>query len=248
MRILVAHNVPRHYPGGMTRLMQFLHEPLQASGHTVEYFCAEDAPPKWNGHLLRRFVFPWLVYWKARRAFKAGQPYDIINVHEPVSAPVALLKKRLGSRIVVASHGLEHRAWRFAKEEAHRGRSGPSVRSRVLHPTTILSQCRVGLTLADHVLCLNDDDAQYLRAHFGRDRESITRVFPGANPAYAERSAGRDYLRSKRLLFAGTWRKNKGIEDLVPAITDLLTRHEEMELHVLGAGIPKAELLSCFPA
>jgi len=247
MRILVAHNVSREYPGGMMRLMRFTHQALEAAGHTVDYFCADDVPPRWNGNLARRFVFPWLVYRKARRALEASHPYDIINVHEPVSAPVAWLKHRVGSRIVVASHGLEHRAWQFAKEEGRRGRQSPALHTRLLHPLTVLSQCHVGLANADHVLCLSSDDREYVKAHFGITNDAITRVFPGALPIYAEAASGRDYRHWHRLLFAGTWRKNKGIEDFVPAVVELMTRHQQVELRVLGGGIPKAELLSHFP-
>jgi glycosyltransferase involved in cell wall biosynthesis len=248
MRILVAHNVERNYPGGMMRLMRFTHEQLEREGHTVDYFCSEDVPQEWNGHVLRRFVFPWLVYRKARKALEEGYPYDIINVHEPVSAPVSLLKHRLQSRIVVSSHGLEHRAWRFAKEEAQLGRSAPAWRTRLVHPATVLSQCRIGLSNADHVFCLSDDDREYLKVKFGIENGLITRLTPGAHPIYAEHSVNRDYSTSHRLLFAGTWRKNKGIEDLIPAVVELMSRHPKMELRVLGGGIPKTELLSFFPA
>lgn len=247
MRILVAHNVSREYPGGMMRLMPFLHQPLEARGHTVDYLCSEDVPPRWNGNLVRRFVFPWLVYRKARRAFEAGHPYDIINVHEPVSAIVSMFKHRVGAHIVVVSHGLEHRAWQFAKQERRLHRSAPALHARLLHPTTLLSQYSVGIANADHLFCLNDDDRQYLKVHFGIDKDKITRVFPGALPIYSGRTSGRNYEQCHRVLFAGTWRKNKGIEDFVPAMTELLKRHPQMALRVLGGGIPKEELLSHFP-
>ncbi|MGZ4787905.1 MAG: glycosyltransferase family 4 protein [Terriglobales bacterium] len=181
------------------------------------------------------------------QAFEAGRPYDIINVHEPVSSLVAMLKHRVNSRIVLASHGLEHRAWQLAKNEARLGRRAPSLRTHLLHPATVLSQCRIGLRNADHVLCLSEDDREYLKVHFDLRGDAITRLFPGALPVYAETASSRDYQRCDRLLFAGTWRKNKGIEDLVPAVIELMQRYPRMELRVLGGGIPKAELLSHFP-
>jgi len=218
MRILVAHNIDRDYPGGMMRLMRFAHEPLVAAGHEIEYFCADDVSPRWNNSITRRFAFPWLVYRKARQAFKAGRPYDIVNVQEPLSAPVALLKRRVGSRIVVSSDTLQHRTWRS-----------------------------VGLANADHVFCLNEDDRQALKVHFGIVNERMTHICPGAVPIYTEASSNRDYGRCQRLLFAGTWEKNKGIEDFFLAVTDLLHRHPQMELRVLERDIPEAELLPHFP-
>jgi len=49
------------------------------------------------------------------------------------------------------------------------------------------------------------------------------------------------------LLFAGTWRKNKGIEDLVPAFSELRLACPQLELLVLGAGMPAETVLDAFP-
>jgi glycosyltransferase involved in cell wall biosynthesis len=48
-------------------------------------------------------------------------------------------------------------------------------------------------------------------------------------------------------LFAGTWRKNKGIQDLVPAFCTLAGRHPDLHLMVLGAGVPRAVVEQAFP-
>jgi glycosyltransferase involved in cell wall biosynthesis len=49
------------------------------------------------------------------------------------------------------------------------------------------------------------------------------------------------------LLFAGTWRKNKGIEDLVPAFVRLAARHHALSLTVLGGGVPADVVTAAFP-
>jgi glycosyltransferase involved in cell wall biosynthesis len=49
-------------------------------------------------------------------------------------------------------------------------------------------------------------------------------------------------------VFAGTWRKNKGIEDLIPAFERLARTHAGLSLTVLGAGIERQDVLHEFAA
>ena len=252
LRVLVAHNVPRAPTGGMSRIMTFIHDRLvEGGGFEVEYFCADDVAPRWQG-AAARFAFPLLVLRRARLAARQGRPFDVVNVHEPSSAAVAALKGWAGApRVVVTSHGVERRAWELALDEAHLGRAGPAARTRVIHPLTSLWQSGVGLRWADHVFCLNSEDEDFLR----RRRMSVggsgrvTRIYPAASEVFRGAGAGRDYARHPRqLLFAATWRKNKGVEDLVPAFAALAARHTQLELIVLGAGLRDEAVLGAFPA
>ncbi len=248
LRILVAHKVSRIPNGGMSRLMTFIHEHLsENSGHSVDYFCEEDLPTRWNGRL-SRFSFPMLVYRKAKLAAERNEPYDVVNVHEPSSAAIALLKKQVGDpAVVVTSYGVERRAWQLACEEARLGREGPSWKSRLVYPPTSLWQSAVGLRLADHVICSNEDDKQYLVDRFRVAQNKITRMYSAADPIFCEASRKRSYENTSTLLFAATWRKNKGIEDLVPAFTALSDRHSQLKLVVLGAGVAEYKILNAFP-
>src|SRR5579884_572620 len=125
MRILIAHDVSSAHPAGMNRMMRFTHEGLARAGHELEYFCAEDVRSISGYNLGRRFVFPWRVYQHAVAAYRRGQPYDIINVHEPCSAVISKYKQNAGNpKVVVTTHGSEHRSWELALEEARLGRSG----------------------------------------------------------------------------------------------------------------------------
>jgi len=247
LRILVAHNVPRERNGGMSRIMGFIHDRVEAAGHSVEYFTSDDAGARLKGRL-SRFGFPILVRRVAAEAARAGRPFDVVNVHEPASAIVAAFKKGAGNPlVVVTSHGVERRAWRLALEESRLGRGGPSFKSRIVHPLVGLKQADAGLRRADHVFCLNYEDRDHLVGELGRAPESITRIFPAAGEVFAAASRTRTYARAERLLFAATWRKNKGIEDLVPAFVELASRHASLELIVLGAGVAEAEVRAAFP-
>jgi glycosyltransferase involved in cell wall biosynthesis len=248
MRILVAHQVPSQRTGGMSRIMGFIHDEIVSSGHQVDYFCAEDVPIGWRGSLGRRFGFQLLLRRAAVEAARRGSAYDIVNVHEPDALPITRWKRAAGSpMVVITSHGLGRRAWELAKEESQLGREGPAWTTHLTYPLTSLWPAEMALRGADHIFCLSNDDRTYLEHEVGRSRESVTRIFPAADPIYGTVSEGRDYKRAKRVLFAATWRKNKGIEDLVPAFVQLADRHPGLSLAVVSAGVHDDLVRASFP-
>ena len=230
----------------MNRIMRFTHDPLVARGHQVDYFTAENVDTR--NFLARRFAFPRAVFDAAVQAFRTGRGYDIINVHEAQSAWISLLKHRAGNPyVVVTAHGSEHRAWEFALEEARLGREAPGIKTRMLNPLTRLWQIKLGLKHADHVFCLNEDDRSYFASRMQIAPERMTRIFPGADQSYLGVDPQRLWRPVKRILFAGTWRKNKGIEDLVPAFIKLASRHPELRLVILGGGLSSDVIRQNFP-
>ena len=231
----------------MSRLMGFIHDRIEAAGHEIDYLCTDDVPTTWASWYGRRVAFPMAVRSKAIEADRAGHPYDIVNVHEPSAAPVLLGRRASSPAVVVTSHGLERRAWELAKEEGLLGRDGPGWRTRLTYPPSALWPGDIALRRADHVFCLNDEDRNVLVQDFGRSPQTITRIMPGAEEVYARAAQARDYSQATRLLFAATWRKNKGIEDLVPAFIALAERHPRLILNVVGAGVPENIVLAQFP-
>jgi glycosyltransferase involved in cell wall biosynthesis len=247
-RILVAHAVPRTRTGGMSRIMGEIHDRIAGDEYEVEYFCSDDVPAAARGRA-SRLVFPLALYAYAARAARAGRPYDLINVHEPSAVALAAWRARIGHPvIVVTSHGVERRVWERALEERRLGRSGPSLKTRVIYPMTSLWQSTVGLRRADHLFCLSSEDRHYLAEWLGRTGDDVTRITPAADPQFARAASGRDYGRAARILFAGTWRKNKGVEDLVPAFTRLARENARLSLTVLGAGVPDEVVHAAFPS
>jgi glycosyltransferase involved in cell wall biosynthesis len=247
LRILVAHNVARTRDGGMSRIMGFIHDQVAKAGHRVDYFCAEDIPKLLDGRVAR-FTFPVLARSRAVMAARSGNPYDIVNIHEPQSAAISIWRAAAGDPfVVVTSHGLERRAWEVALEELKLGRKGPSLKTRLVYPSTSLWQSSIGLRRADHIFCLSYEDRDYLMRWLGLATDKVTRIYPGADLVYAMCGRDRDYSRADRLLFAGTWRKNKGIEDLVPAFTVLAERYRNLILKVLGSGVAEEKVRAEFP-
>ena len=248
LRILVAADVPNDRRGGMSRIQSFTGDAIAAAGHRVEYFCAEEAERAGARGPLERFTFPLAVLRHARLRARTGEPFDIVNCHEPSAAALALWRAHAGDPLLaVWSHGLERRAWRLALEERRLGRRGPSLRSRLANPATRLWQADLALRRADHVFCMSGEDAAWLHDRLGARCPPITRLFPAAGPGFAAAAAARDYARMERILFAGTWRKNKGIEDLVPALARLLAARPALTFTALGGGVAPGTVLDAFP-
>jgi glycosyltransferase involved in cell wall biosynthesis len=233
MRILVAHLVSSERTGGMSRLMGRVHDELEQSGHDVSYLSADDV-----GAMVRgrggRFLFPWSVRRAVVDAARRGAPYDVVNVHEPHGAPVAAFRTgQNGTAVVAMTHGVEQRGW-----ELSLGHDviKPTLKTRCVYPVSSLWQSRMALKKADHVICLNTDDREFLHGRFGVDRERITRITPGADPVFGEAAARRAYGAPKRLLFAGTWIRRKGTHLLAPAFERLCAAGSTLDLAVLGPG------------
>jgi glycosyltransferase involved in cell wall biosynthesis len=247
LRILVAHNVPRARNGGMSRLMGFIHDALEADGHTVDYLCAEDLSKSLAGKL-SRISFPLMVFQHARAKAREGMPYDIVNVHEPNAAFVTMGRAFAGRpTIVVMTYGIERRGWAILKEDSRLGRQHLKASTRITHPMLTLTQSAFGLRHADHVFCANYDDGQYLIEHFGRRADSVTCIRPGAESCFVDAARDRDYERANKLIFPATWIERKGIQDLVPAFSELAVRYPALSMIVLGGGVAADVILRSFP-
>jgi glycosyltransferase involved in cell wall biosynthesis len=227
----------------MSRLLGRAHDELAAAGHEVEYLTADDVG-RLAGGRAGRLLFPIAVRRAAVVAARAGRPFDVINVHEPHGALVATRRNGFGRAAVVAmTHGVEQRGWEVAL--AHSG-TRPSPKTRVLYPLTSLWQSRLALRRADHVVCLNAQDREFLQHRFGIDAARITRVTPGADDVFGEAAAGRQYGQVRRLLFAGSWLPRKGIHELTAAFDALVAGGRALELVVLGAGGPADGIVAAF--
>jgi glycosyltransferase involved in cell wall biosynthesis len=243
MRILVAHLVGSARTGGMSRLMGCVHDQLQAAGHDVHYLTADQVGPAVHGRW-GRFAFQFLVRRAAADAARRGQPFDIVNVHEPHAAVIARVRRGLGQAAIVAmTHGVEQRGWEIA---LHHAPSRPRLQTRVTYPITSLWLSRLALRRADHVICLNTMDRDFLHHRFGIDASRVTPVTPGADPVFGDAAAGRTYESGRRLLFAGTWIPRKGVKELSRAFSRLIDRGVDLQLDILGGGSPEAHVLSDF--
>lgn len=247
-RVLVAHNLPRGSWGGAVRMMESSHQALESFGWQTDYFTTEDMPPS-SSMRYRRYAFSWHLRRHARAAFLRGQPYDIINVHEPAGAAVVASRSAMGAPAVVAmSHGLEQRYWELRRRAAGPKPEPPLLKERITFPLLSLWQSRLTLRRADHVFCLSDDDKTFLQARHHLTADKITRVIPGAGAEFSAVLSRRVYDRPcTKLLFSGTWSERKGKKYMAEAFSILALKNSALQLGILGAGVPAASLLADFP-
>lgn len=248
LRILVVQNVPHNLRGGMSRMIGFIHDRVAQDGHEIEFFSSEQVPDRCKGRRAR-FAFPWLALQHARRAASAGRPFDVINIHEPSAWAIVAFKKWIGDPIIaVTTHGIEERGWQVTREDARLGRDRLRVRTRLIHPLTVVKPSRYALRRADHVFCLNEDDRAFLCSQYRQPTERVTRMFPAADSVYLNAFANRDYpVPPTRLLWFGTWLVRKGKPDAVAAFTILAERFPDLKLIVMGAGAPEDVVIQAFP-
>ena len=243
MRILVAHLVSPARTGGMSRLVGTIHDRLAAAGHDITYLTTDDVRPATRSRL-GRLGFQFVVWRTAAAAARRGEPYDIVNVHEPHGAVVAARRGGLGGAAVVAmTHGVERRGWEIALRHPP---SRPGLKTRLLHPIITLAPASLTLRRADHVICLNTDDREFLTRAMGIAENRISRVTPGADPVFGEGAAERTYEHGRRLLFAGTWLPRKGVRELAQAFTSLVEAGHDIHLDVLGAGVDATVVKDAF--
>ncbi len=228
--------------------MGFIHDEVASYGHEVHYFCSEDAAPPPVHRSFRRFSFPLAILRHAESKARSGQPYDIINVHEPSAAAVSMLRRNLGgARIFVTSHGIERRGWNLRLAEGAAPGEKPASKSRILYPATLLWQADLALRKADHIFCLNSEDRNYLAGHYGRKTVDVTRIFPGAHPVFGRKARERNYGAARSILFAGSWLARKGICELVPAFVRLARNYTNLRLKILNPGVDSGTVLRAFP-
>ncbi len=232
----------------MARLSESLHTALEAFGWETEYFTADDVKEVGSPRL-RRHAFTWYARRHARMAFLQGKPYSIINVHEPAGAAIVLGTSRLGGPALVAmSYGVEQRYWELRLRRDVGGPEPPTLKERIAVPLLSLWQSRLTLRKVDRVLCSNEEDRAFLESRLHLDRSRITRIVPGAGPEFSSAASRRLYDRTcTRLLFSGSWIERKGIRQLIEAFPVLAFKHPDLQLGVLGAGVPTSQVHAEFP-
>ena len=244
MRILVAHFVSPARTGGMSRLIGTIHDRLAAAGHEISYLTTDDVPPAMRSRL-GRLGFQFVVWRAAAAAARRGDPYDIINVHEPHGAVVATRRRGLGGAAVVAmTHGVERRGWEIAL--------APSAEPAGTQDAAASPADHAGAVVADAAPRRSRHLSQHRRPRVpdaGAGHSGVPHLARDAGRRPGLRcSGGTAQLRAaaRRLLFAGTWLPRKGVQELAQAFTTLVDRGHDVHLDVLGAGVDPSVVAGAF--
>ncbi|HEX8910952.1 MAG TPA: glycosyltransferase family 4 protein [Humisphaera sp.] len=237
MRILKVANCERSRNSGMGRVMHCTADGLREMGHRVDLWFKGEFGLRSLGRL-ERLAAPLAVPAAVRRAARAGDAYDVVEVHEPLAAGYcfARLRDRSLPPCAVMSHGVEALAWRHRLAQDRSLGRATSLKSRLLVPPTLLFPSNYALRHADQVMCLNGGDEAFLRTQLGVSADRLTRVTNGVAAKFhldVDRPA-----RPPRLLCVGTWIDRKGTTLVARAFERVLAEHPDARLSLLGTGAP----------
>ena len=252
LRVLRVADVPRDHLGGVRLAMACTSALLAERGHVVDHCFSEELQTP-GPRRLRRLLVPLLPPLHVMRLRARGHAPDVVEIHEPLGAPYALVRTLvMRGRLppmVAFSHGLEETCWRAQKARWRlHGWRGP-LKSRVLVPVTLVAQAKIALRLADAVVVLSSQDRDHLLGQRGMRAGRVHRVDNGVEEDFLTlRPAPRAGDGSVLLLFVGSWLDRKGTPELVEAFARLCRDHAEARLAVAGAGAAEADVLASFPA
>jgi glycosyltransferase involved in cell wall biosynthesis len=241
---LFAQPHPRDVTLGSPKSVMRLVPHLEASGNQVSYFFLEDVPETLRKPRLLYVAFPLLL---ARRV--ASGKFDVVDIASGDAFVVGGTRRlpTYGHPPVVSRVlGMEHIHWAELKSSVRRGEEHLSWYHRVWFGGLRLSQVEWSIRLANHALCLCQQDKRHIVSHGWRGAQSVSVIAPGVDRLYLEAEpAG---LESTSILFLGTWTSRKGIRDLVQAFERVYACKPETRLVIAGARTPTERVLSSFSA
>lgn len=251
LRVLRVADVSGRSLGGASRAMKATSAHLVERGHTVDLRFSEDMPSL-GPRSCRRILVPLLVLFHVVGLVRKGDAPDVVEIHEPLGAPYALLRaltlRRQLPPMVAFSHGLEERAWRAQRVRWRiTGRRGP-LKSKLLVPLTLVAPAKIALRLADHVVVLSTDDRDYLLRKRGMNAARVHRVDNGVEDEILtlHRSPS-SAAASTSILFVGSWIDRKGTPELAQAFAGVSRSHPGTRLVVAGAGCEPTAVQAHFP-
>ena len=244
-RVLMAADISAAADTGLGRHQWYLARELEKRGFTVrEVYSDSVRAGSWQP--VRRFRFPLAVLREVRGEARRGTPYDVAVVHEGSAGPLCLARRQgmIPTVSVAVSHNPEQKVWEYSLEYARRGMQRISWKSRVLWPATRLWQSNLALRAADHVLCLSEEDQEFIERRFSLPSGRVTRIANGVQPDcfLGPRPAG-----PPRILFLGSWIPLKGVADLRIAVAAALERYTDASASLIGVGQPEEKVLGEFP-
>lgn len=247
LRILRVANVPNNRIGGMSRFMYLTGDELKNNGHEIDYIFSEDLI-KFFGKKSRHVV-GFQIFKLICDRIKNGKRYDLVEIHEPIAAVYAIRRKLKGGLppLVVMSHGIERRAQLEENKYYKMKKLKRSLSMRTLRLAVLQSE--IAIRLADHVICLNREDRNYLSVRLPQNK--VTQIHNGVSDFFLEMGEKNNArcLNLKNILFVGTWIIRKGILDLVSAMTELFANPSlgNLQLTIAGAGKERHEIVGLFP-
>jgi glycosyltransferase involved in cell wall biosynthesis len=250
MRILLVGDYPRDPRLGSTKVLLKLQEEFRALGHECDVLLADDLGAFPRHRLMRWALEPVAVLVAVRRAFRAHGDYDIIDVSSAEGLWVGVMRRAgifNGAALVARSNGIEHLNYQRMLDDHANGLAHKPWTRRWWYPAVRLSQVAAAARVADRLILLNDVDRAFAVERGWKAPDAIDVVPHGVSSRFLTDVPAADTPRGRGLLFCGTWDAMKGIHYLIAAFAQLIDRGLNVNLTVLGGGIPAESIRRAFP-
>lgn len=245
MRIWLAVNAALDPQGGAPGTVMQLGGQLAARGHEVEVFGHETVRPPWRRAAHHLFALALL------RRLRRGPAPDVIDASgsEAWAVLLAGAGRRRGGRpaVVVRSHGIEHRYYAAYRDELRRGYPREMVVPRLglLHRALRLPEVRLCVRRCDRLVCVSEQERDYVLARGWRAAEGISVVNNGVDDIFfgaPARPPGR-----QRVLLVSSWIFMKGVRYFAAAMSRLLAGRPGAQVSLVGTGdVPAETVLAGF--
>jgi glycosyltransferase involved in cell wall biosynthesis len=182
---------------------------------------------KYQGGNILLYALSYLRFFLKTFFFLFGRSYNVVHVHNMPNVLIfaCLMQKMFGARLILDVHDLMtvNYAAKF-----NGGEDGFGIKLLKLEQ-------RISASLADCVLCADDNQREYLIEHCGipAHRVSVMMNLPNlvmSGPAGSERADG-----TFRLVYHGTIAHRLGVDLIIRAVA-LAARRIPVELWIYGAG------------
>ena len=212
MRILLVGDYPGDPRLGSTKVFVKLQEEFRALGHTCDVLLADDLGAAPRNRYARQLLGPIAAAVAVRRAFRASEPYDVIDVASAEGLWLAALRRAglLGAAVVSRSNGLEHLNYQRMLADAEAGLWKKPLTRRWWYPLARLSQVAVAARLADRLILLNDNDREFALSRRWKAGSAIDVVPHGVSAVFVAQAPPADQPRGRGILFCGTWDAHEG--------------------------------------
>jgi glycosyltransferase involved in cell wall biosynthesis len=214
-----------------------------ASGLDCTLIFKEDILPSVDG-VLKELLFTILLPFTDR--VMRCEIFDI-NPGDGIFVWFLRFVKMQRTPVLVArSHGLEHVMHESYLAEAKAGRLKLSWKYPLYHGGFRLWQVKQYLKRADMALFLNEYDREYAIEKFGVRPESAEIVDNGIPDVFLGQAVSFEPTADIKIALAGSFLQRKGIDYSVPALNNLLAKHDQLSVTFFGTGVPADGVLRRF--
>jgi glycosyltransferase involved in cell wall biosynthesis len=247
MKIAIVSSARKDPSSGVGGVAAHLSAAFRAIGHSCDVVSLESVFPNVEG-VLNRLLFAVVLPFR----FDLGS-YDVLDIAAGDGLFAAIFLKMRRSKsprplLVARSHGLEHLVHEMLLEEARAGKVKLSWKYPFYNGGYRLWQIKKYLQSADLIFFLNAYDRDYALRNFNLDPLKVKIVDNGLPASFIDLPINLNNVMSPKAAVIGTFSKRKGYDYSIPALVELLQRHDQLRVGFFGTGTDDSNILDKFPA